>query len=164
MKLSDFTPEQFKIAKGRYMSHKHSAIYNRKIEFKLTFEEWIDIWLKSGHWLERGNKGYQYCMSRFNDTGAYELGNVEIKTNSKNIIEGSTHRKTSYKVSGKKISATKSGVNLTAAHRNALSAARLGRTDLYDHCQTSCVYCGKTGNPGPITMHTRYCKHKDISK
>lgn len=164
MKVTDLTTEQLRIAKGRYMSHKHSAIYNRKIEFKLTFEEWLDIWVNSGHWFNRGTKKDQYCMSRYNDEGPYAVGNVEIKTNSENLIEGQMHRKTSYADTAKKISLTKAGVSLTHSHRKALSNAKKGRTDLYDHCQITCVHCGKIGNPGPITMHSRYCKSKKVSQ
>jgi len=159
MNISDFTPEELRIAMGRYRSHKESAIYNRKIEFNLTFDEWITIWLQSGHWLERGTRGNQYCMSRFNDSGSYSVGNVEIKTNSENIKEGQLKRVGTYAASGKRISATKKGVDLTSDHRKALSIAKKGRTDLYDHCQHTCIYCGKQGNPGPIAMHTRYCKY-----
>lgn len=44
----------------------------------LTFEEWLDIWTKSGHLHERGNKRGQWCMARNNDLGHYEIGNVSI--------------------------------------------------------------------------------------
>ena len=67
----------------KYKYHKSSAKF-RGVEFKLTFEEWYDIWLSSGHWEQRGIGKDKYCMSRYNDTGAYEIGNVFIQTNSNN--------------------------------------------------------------------------------
>lgn len=63
------------------------------IEMKLTFNEWLKIWIDSGHWHERGVHKGQYCMSRINDIGHYELGNIEIKLHSDNCIEGNVGRK-----------------------------------------------------------------------
>jgi hypothetical protein len=45
----------------------------------LTFEEWWDIWQKSGKYPERGAKPGKYCMSRFNDSGPYSKDNVFIQ-------------------------------------------------------------------------------------
>lgn len=62
----------------------------RRIPFLLTFEEWWDIWQQSGHWEERGRKMGQYVMSRPNDKGAYEIGNVRIITTEQNLREANT--------------------------------------------------------------------------
>lgn len=51
---------------------------------KLTFEEWLQIWVDSGHLHERGRKRGQYVMSRVNDLGSYEVGNVFIQTGKQN--------------------------------------------------------------------------------
>lgn len=75
--------------KHKYVQHRNYA-QGRKdangnpIEFRLTFEEWWDIWEKSGHWHERGSKRGQYCMSRYNDVGHYEVGNVFIQLSTNN--------------------------------------------------------------------------------
>lgn len=53
--------------------------------FLFTFDEWWDIWQRSGHWEERGWGSNKYCMSRFNDRGAYEINNVFIQTNGQNV-------------------------------------------------------------------------------
>ncbi len=50
----------------------------RGIIFKLTFDEWFDIWSRSGCFKKRGRGLGKYCMARFNDKGAYEVGNVKI--------------------------------------------------------------------------------------
>jgi len=72
-----------KIAKQKYRDHRGNA-RKRGVEFKLTFDEWYQIWISSGFWELRGpNKG-QYCMSRFGDKGAYESTNVFIQLNGKN--------------------------------------------------------------------------------
>lgn len=59
----------------------------RGIEWKLTYEQWLNIWTQSGHLAERGRKKGQYCMSRYGDTGAYEVGNVFIQTHGANITD-----------------------------------------------------------------------------
>lgn len=70
----------------QYKCQKRNAI-DRSIPFLLTFEEWWGIWEDSGKYAERGKKPHQYCMSRNNDTGGYEIGNVYISQVSENIIE-----------------------------------------------------------------------------
>jgi hypothetical protein len=70
-----------------YHIQKHSATKLRGIEFLLSFEEWLQIWLDSGHLHERGKDKDQYCMARYGDRGAYAIGNVRIITNSENSRE-----------------------------------------------------------------------------
>lgn len=55
------------------------------IKFNLTYEEWLSIWVASGHLTERGCGSSQYVMSRINDEGDYSVGNVEIITNAENV-------------------------------------------------------------------------------
>ena len=77
-----YSPE-IRQARDKYNVQKHCAIKRRNIGFELTFEEWYDIWQKSGKWEQRGKGGY--CMARHNDTGPYAVGNVEIKHHSENM-------------------------------------------------------------------------------
>ena len=72
-----------KKAKHQYWNHMSQAKF-RKIPFLFTFEEWIKVWLDSGHYYERGIGKDKYCMSRFNDAGPYSKDNVFIQTVSKN--------------------------------------------------------------------------------
>jgi hypothetical protein len=44
------------------------------IEMKLTFEEWTALWTEFGK-----DPGYPYVLSRINDLGHYETGNVFIQ-------------------------------------------------------------------------------------
>jgi hypothetical protein len=82
---------ELSFGKHKYREHKRRLLSEpldktgNKIEFKLSFEEWYDIWKKSGHWEERGRKAGQYCMSRIDDIGHYEVGNVFIQLHSKNV-------------------------------------------------------------------------------
>ena len=50
----------------------------RNIEFKLTLQEWADIWLASGHYADIGTHKDQYIMARRNVEGDYTPDNVEI--------------------------------------------------------------------------------------
>lgn len=60
---------------------------HRGILFRLSFEEWWQIWESSGCWSKRGRSRGLYAMSRFKDRGAYEVGNVQIITNEQNSAE-----------------------------------------------------------------------------
>lgn len=85
------TPEQLKFAKSKWREVKRKTNKGERLDvngnvilFKLSFEDWIDIWLTSGHWFERGRNAGQYCMSRINDIGHYEVGNVFIQLHAQN--------------------------------------------------------------------------------
>lgn len=65
---------------------------NRGIAWKLTLEEWWEIWKSSGKYEERGRNRGQYVMARVGDQGAYERGNVEIQTHSQNALTAQAHR------------------------------------------------------------------------
>jgi hypothetical protein len=54
------------------------------IKWKLTFGEWLNIWTNSGFLHLRGRKKGQYNMSRINDIGDYEIGNIIIQPNADN--------------------------------------------------------------------------------
>ena len=58
----------------------------RDIDFKLSFTEWYDWWLNNG--IDKNqtqpNTGNTLCMCRFNDRGAYELGNIYLATRAQN--------------------------------------------------------------------------------
>lgn len=59
----------------------------RGIPFLLTFDQWWKLWQDSGHWNQKGRRKGEYCMARFGDKGAYELGNVRICTVEENHAE-----------------------------------------------------------------------------
>jgi hypothetical protein len=68
------------------MGHKQRAIRSG-IGFDMTFEEWSNIWVDSGHWEERGVRKGQYVMARTKDQGPYKVGNVRICTVEENRAE-----------------------------------------------------------------------------
>ena len=67
----------------------------RGIEFNMSYEEWLMVWLASGKLLDRGRQAGQYCMCRYNDEGPYEIGNVFIQTIEENTKEAHKGRKKS---------------------------------------------------------------------
>lgn len=76
----------------KYACHKGKAKH-RDIPFNLTYEQWWDIWQQSGKWEQRGRGLGQYVMARYNDIGAYEVGNVHIIEASQNKMQGNLGRK-----------------------------------------------------------------------
>ena len=83
--------KQYKVAYTNRPGHRLDRLGNR-IEFRLTFEEWLDIWVKSGHLHERGRKKGQYNLCRIDDIGHYEVGNVYVASNAHNLREMMSHR------------------------------------------------------------------------
>ncbi len=80
--------EKWRVQKARCMDRKDAA--GRIIQFKLTFQQWMDIWWMSGHWFDRGRGKGQFCMTRPHDLGHYEVGNVIIRTCNENHVERNT--------------------------------------------------------------------------
>ena len=70
----------------KYHTHKQGA-KRRGIPFKLTFNQWLEIWESSGYLEEMGTKRGQYCMARYKDKGAYTIGNVSIQLSTDNISD-----------------------------------------------------------------------------
>ena len=68
--------EKVKSTVGRLDKNKNP------IEMKLTYLEWCTLWNEFGRL-----PGQPYVLSRINDTGHYELGNVFIQHNLKNITD-----------------------------------------------------------------------------
>lgn len=79
----------------KYACHKGKAKH-RGIEFNLTFDEWWEIWQQSGKWEQRGCRKGCYVMSRYNDMGAYEIGNVFIQTHEENRREAMLGKPANY--------------------------------------------------------------------
>jgi len=62
----------------RYTQQRNNA-RSRAIQFHLTFLQWHAIWQASGKLELCGRGKGKFCMSRLNDAGAYELGNVHVQ-------------------------------------------------------------------------------------
>jgi len=80
------TKEQIRKARVSFSQQRHMAD-KRGIEWKLTYDEWINWWLETGVYHLRGRGKGKYVMARYGDQGAYELGNIEAKLHGVNIRE-----------------------------------------------------------------------------
>jgi hypothetical protein len=89
-----------------YTQHKSNA-KTRGIEFKFTFDEWKEVWIKSGKWDERGRGADKYCMCRIGDQGCYEVSNVFIGLNKNNVRDGNIGKPDSDETKQKKSQANK---------------------------------------------------------
>lgn len=92
--------------KKAYTQHKSNA-KTRGIEFKLTFDEWKQIWVDSGKWDQRGRGAEKYCMCRIGDLGCYEVGNVFIGLGKTNVRDGNLGKIDSQDTKNKKSAAAK---------------------------------------------------------
>jgi hypothetical protein len=60
---------------------------HRGIEWHLTFEQWLEVWEKSGKLGQRGKGVGKYVMSRNGDAGPYSMENVSIQSYEKNCAD-----------------------------------------------------------------------------
>jgi hypothetical protein len=86
-RVQEYGQSYVRSARGKYANHKGHAT-TRGIEFKLTFDEWWELW--EPHYAERGTG--RMVMCRTNDEGPYEMGNVRIDTQSNNAMENHNGR------------------------------------------------------------------------
>jgi hypothetical protein len=145
----------------KYTSHKSSAKF-RGIDFKLTFEEWFDIWQKSGHYHERGRGVGSYVMSRIQDKGAYEVGNVFIQSNSDNVKQAMhTGPKNLRHSTETKIlfSKQRKGHTKSSEWRDKIRLSNLGKKKPQQIIQ--CPHCKKEGAANNMKRwHFENCKDK----
>ena len=73
----NYSTEELKYWKGIYIQHKAQCA-QKGIGFDLTFEEWLDVWTKSGLIRERGRTRNEAVMGRKDKTGSFTKDNVEI--------------------------------------------------------------------------------------
>lgn len=87
---SKYLKQAMKAFRAQSRCHRRKDRNGKQILMKMSFDEWCNVWISSGHWEHRGAKnklpdGTWFVMSRHNDLGHYELGNVEIITFQENV-------------------------------------------------------------------------------
>lgn len=113
----------------------------RNILFLLTFDEWLKIWINSGHLPERGRGKGKYCMARPGDVGPYSVDNVKIilfGDNTREAHVGRVHSEETKKKQSElsknrrhsektktKMSVSHTGKPKTAEHRENLRQSKL---------------------------------------
>lgn len=124
MKLTFKATRKNCLALARFYEHRLGA-KKRGIPFLMTFAEWEWLWLASGKWEQRGNKGHQFVMSRNGpDIGPYAPWNVVIKTQ----VENRREAKTVWSVqSRKRQSEAQKGKSKSEQMRKKLSEANKAR-------------------------------------
>ena len=71
----------------KYMDQKQQFNHQHKSPgfFQLTFEEWHNLWLCSGHYEERGRLRHEYALYRPDPTQPFTIHNAVITTNSDRV-------------------------------------------------------------------------------
>ena len=129
-------------SRKQYRNHKSGAKV-RGIPFLLTYEEWMNIWLTSGKYEQRGPQKGQYVMCRKNDIGPYEIGNVYIDTNAHNAQVAWVGKKR----------------NVSEEHRKKLRLANLGKP--HPQKRLECPHCQYIGSAGNMKrFHFDNCQKK----
>jgi len=84
--------EELAKARNQFSAQKNSCRTKDKrdvaglpVEVRMSFEDWLHIWIESGKYHLRGNRKGCYVMGRKDDHGHYELGNVEIIPHAENV-------------------------------------------------------------------------------
>ena len=141
--------KKLKDAKAKWFAHRQNA-RRRGIEFNFPFEQWLEFWLDSGHWHQRGIKSAgTYVMSRKGDTGPYSADNVVIKSNRDNVLEGNKGIK---KPAGH-------GANVSKAQKGI---SKPGPVDGYP--KISCITCKKVTGINCFHTHYNSCIKKSTPK
>lgn len=78
-------------SKARKYREQMDAAKARAIPWQMTFPVWVQLWVASGRWEERGTRKGQYVMARHGDEGPYHPENVSIQLGRENIKFAMTH-------------------------------------------------------------------------
>lgn len=149
--VSDLTDQDLKKAKKQYISQK-SKSKKRNIGFNLTFVEWIDWWVETGHYHDRGRGKDKYVMCRYGDLGDYSLDNIYCDLNSNNI---STANHGNQYCKGKKYSKE---VNKTKGSPGAKNG-RAKKVKVLGKVYGCIVHAAKANNVHKVTMINRLKKN-----
>lgn len=112
------------------------------VELRLSYEEFRDIWLSSGHWEERGKGRGKYVLSRTDDRGHYELGNVFVQLHTANARDGVRNNMAAR---GNYMKGRKSSQGPRAS-RKGIKMPRL-----------CCIGCRRETTPGPFSRCHSKC-------
>lgn len=86
--MNDGLPLRSKGSKALAYLVQRQAAKRRGIEWLLSFEQWLAIWMASGNWENRGCGVGRFCMARHGDAGPYAVGNVTIQSSQQNSFDG----------------------------------------------------------------------------
>lgn len=163
--------------KKAYQTHKYNCngktdVDGNPVEMRLSFDEWLAIWNASGHLAQRGRGKDKYVMSRIDDRGHYESGNVEVITHAENVRRASLNpnRRVGVRVwteaaldearsgSAQRYATSVLGEDVTCPHCGETGRYMPMQRWHFDNCgkkpTITCPHCGTTGtNAGPMARH-----------
>jgi hypothetical protein len=77
-----------KVMRREYERKKAQADHYN-IEWRLSFEEFVELWRP--HWMDRARQNLMLC--RLNDSGAYDVGNVKFDTRANHMRDWQARRR-----------------------------------------------------------------------
>lgn len=86
---------------------------SRKLPFKITFEEFVELCLQTGYIESKGNHAEDLHIDRINPNKGYVLSNIQVLTCSENSAKGSYERWITLR-SGKRVRLYEIGIGLPA--------------------------------------------------
>jgi len=88
----NLSEEELQKARNQYSKQKSLCKTRDKrdaaglpVEVRMSFDDWIQIWIESGKYHLRGTHKGQFVMARKDDLGHYEVGNVDIVPTEENV-------------------------------------------------------------------------------
>ena len=174
--LGDITPEQRKSFRNYYNVKRKARLFDRlgnQIKMRLTLAECEAIWFASGQYSNRGLKHGQYCLSRNDDLGHYQIDNCVVELSSENarraklgraIRQDTRDRMTATrtgKPNGKKgtshsMPAWNKGQEHTSDQVEKMSDAMQGHI----YRKVICPHCGRDGGLNNMKRyHFQKCKY-----
>ena len=110
----------------KYIDQKRQFKFQNKTDafFQLTFEEWLDLWMSSGHYDERGRKQDQYALYRPDPTQPLSKHNAIISTNHERVKKINLGKKCSDETK-EKMRQKKLGVPKSEEHKRNMSIASI---------------------------------------
>jgi hypothetical protein len=107
--LNETLPLNSSSSKARLYSAQRIKAAVRGIEWRISFPEWLTVWMDSGHWADRGVGRGRYCMARHGDTGPYSVSNVSIQLCTTNSRDGIAKARANTEAKGKTMNSGRLG-------------------------------------------------------
>lgn len=166
MKLSTAEIKKLKLSYNFLKSYTKKRIdrNGNPIGWELTFDQWLDIWIKSGHLSNRGTHSGGYVMARKGDIGPYNLDNVDIILHSDNIKFAKSYYKVTDELKSH-LSKLNKGKTYSEEHKKKLSEVHKKRWESIDKTklnwkpsQETLEKMRKPRGPRPTTV----CPHCNV--
>jgi len=126
--------QAYSSAKAQMKSQLKSADW-----FLISFEDWCQLWMNSGHYEQRGRMQLQYAMVRQDDTKPLTKDNAVIILNSERVRRVNLGKKFSDETK-EKMRQAKLGVPKSEEHKRNMSIASRAAHERKGHTMKSDKY------------------------